>query len=156
MPKSEIPSFACPDFAEAEIGGRMLRFYAISGPVQLRLMQRLGGPLAKAIDALVTDSAAADRQAAIAELVEETGKHATMLGEIILDSLRDEAWAERPAKAPLIEAFLQKVDGAAITAMLAGVVAANVKAFRPFKGLLVQLGASLGNLQPTQAVGAEN
>lgn len=150
----EIPSFVCPDFVEAEIAGRTLRFYAISAPVQMRLMQRLGAPIAKAIDAVLSDTPAAERQAAIAELVEAAGKNASMVAEIVLDSLHDEPWADRPVKpGAQTEAFLAKVDGAPLMAMLAAVVAANVKGFRPFKALLAGLGQSVSGSQPTPTAG---
>lgn len=157
MPKHEIPCFASPETHEIEVAGRTLRFYAVSSLVLLRLQQRLGGPFSKALDAMISGAADEARQAAIAELLEAAGKNAQAIGELVLDALHDEEWVERPASTKAVDAFLAKVDGPALAAMLAAVAHVNGKAFFPLaKRLLADLSGGVqglvGSLTPSNAV----
>lgn len=148
MSKHEIPSFACEEAHEATIAGRALRFYAVSGTTLLRLQQRLGGPFAKVLDALLSDEGGAEaRRAALAELLEEAGRHSQLVGELVLDALHDERWNVRPAKPDDVAAFLARCSGPALAAMLVAVAAVNTKAFLPLaQGLLADLKGLAGSL----------
>ena len=145
MPK-EMPSFKTKASHEATIAGRELTFYAISGPMFLRLQQKLGPQLAKFVAPMAKVAMAAERgvdlrlaiasiadeaQGAIAELLEALGKNPTLAAELVLDALHDEEWNERPVKPKAAEAFLEGVDGPALTRMLKAVVAVNWAAFLP-------------------------
>ncbi|MCW8137868.1 MAG: hypothetical protein KIT58_03095 [Planctomycetota bacterium] len=148
MSKHEIPSFACEETHEVTVAGRALRFFAVSGMTLLRLQQRLGGPFAKVVDTLLSgDGGAEARRAALAELLEEVGRHSTLVGELVLDALHDEPWNKRPAKPDDVQAFLSCCSGPALAAMLAAVAAVNARAFLPLaQGLLADLRTSAQSL----------
>jgi hypothetical protein len=126
--KSEIPSFECEKTHEAKIGGRVLVFHAVSGPVLLRLQQKLGPAFAKLLLALRTRQ---DAKAAAAELLEAAGGNPQLVGELVLDALHDEDWVERPVKPRIVDEFLQKTSGPALLRMLAAVATVNAVAFLP-------------------------
>lgn len=149
----EIPSFACEETYEAEVCGRRMTFYAVSGPVLLKLQQRLGSQFAGVAQAFASRASGEERKAALADLFEAAGKHGPLVAELILDSLRDEDWnRERPAKGPAIEAFLAKVDGPALLRFLAAVATINTMAFLPsVPDLLAAFAAAVSGKIPEPA-----
>jgi hypothetical protein len=124
----EIPTFAVTAKHEATIGGQRLAFYPISGLMQLRALSTLGAPVSRLIDVLFAGAEDEERQAAIGDLLKALGASGPTVGALILDSLRDEEWAERAPGPKAVDLFLQKLDGPSLAAMLAAVVAVNTRA----------------------------
>jgi hypothetical protein len=119
------PRFATDRFHEAEIGGRKLRFYEVSGIATMRLAA-IADQL-EPIGSVMFDGEADDdaRQGAMIRGFQILGQHPELLAFVILDSLHDEPWNKRPASPADCETFLTTTDGAQLIAMTWAVIRAN-------------------------------
>jgi hypothetical protein len=129
-----VPSFLVEKTVDIEIGGRALRFYAVSAPVLFRLQAALGAPLAKLLSSIYAGQA---HDGALGALVEAIGANSEIAATLVLDALHEEPWVKRPVTKAAVEEFLAAVSGPSLVSMLAGVVRVNAEAFGPLAvGLL--------------------
>lgn len=136
---------------ECEEGPRLLKFYPASYAT-LTKFHALGACAAAAVDAFVTGGEdASRREKALASLLERLYADHELVGELILDSLRDEF--QRPITKPKVREFVAEVDAPTLASMLLqGVAKANQEAFAPLVlGLAQAVGASRQSLEAVRS-----
>ena len=134
---TEIPDFLAPTTHDATIRGQSLRFYPVSAQMLFRL-RPLSSPMARVVDAFVSDQGYEERQKALAAMLDALGQNGELACALVLDALHDEAWVKRPVTSQAAGALYAKLDGPTLVEMLGAVAKVNGEAFRPLaEGLLV-------------------
>jgi hypothetical protein len=133
----EIPDFGAPQTLDVTIRGQALRFFPISAQMMFQL-RPLSAPMARVVDAFVSDQGYEERQKALAAFLDALTTNGELAAKVVLDALHEADWVKRPVTAQAASAFFAKVDGPTLVEMLGAVAKVNGEAFRPLaEGLLV-------------------